>query len=161
MKGRLREALEALGISTEDLGTASGESVDYPDYAAAVARRVSAEAADVGVLVCGTGIGMSITANKFPGVRAALLYDDTAARFSRLHNDANIAVFGARTMSGDDAVRRLRLFLEQPFEAGRHSWSSRSRRAGTPGGSRRSAASRRPFRPVPRRPHNERRPCPS
>ena len=121
MKGRLREALEALGIGTEDLGTASEESVDYPDYAAAVARRISAEAADVGVLVCGTGIGMSITANRFPGVRAAILYDDAAARLSRLHNDANVAVFGARTMSGDDAVRRLRLFLAEPFEAGRHS----------------------------------------
>src|SRR5512132_4070389 len=120
MNRRLREAMAALGISAEDLGTASGESVDYPDYAAAVAKRISAGTADVGVLICGTGVGMSITANKFPGVRAALLYDDTAARFSRLHNDANIAVFGARTMSADDAARRLRLFLSEPFEAGRH-----------------------------------------
>ncbi|HSE14574.1 MAG TPA: ribose 5-phosphate isomerase B, partial [Candidatus Deferrimicrobium sp.] len=121
MKRRLREAMEALGISAEDLGTATGESVDYPDYAAAVAGRVSAGAADAGVLICGTGIGMSITANKFPGVRAAILYDDAAARMSRLHNDANVAVFGARTMSADDAERRLRLFLSEPFEAGRHS----------------------------------------
>ncbi len=120
MKRRLREAMEALGISAEDLGTGSGESVDYPDYAAAVAGRVSAGTADAGVLVCGTGIGMSIAANKFPGVRAAILYDDAAARLSRLHNDANVAVFGARTMSADDAARRLRLFLSEPFEAGRH-----------------------------------------
>jgi glycine hydroxymethyltransferase len=120
MKRRLREAMESLGISAEDLGTGTGESVDYPDYAAAVARRVSAGTADAGVLVCGTGIGMSITANRFPGVRAALLYDDAATRLSRLHNDANVAVFGARTMSADDAARRLRLFLSEPFEAGRH-----------------------------------------
>ena len=120
MKRRLREAMEALGISAEDLGTGSGESVDYPDYAAAVAGRVSAGTADAGVLICGTGIGMSIAANKVPGVRAAILYDDDAARLSRLHNDANVAVFGARTMSADDAARRLRLFLSEPFEAGRH-----------------------------------------
>ena len=120
MKRRLREAMEALGISAEDLGTGSGESVDYPDYAAAVAGRVSAGTAEAGVLICGTGVGMSIAANKVPGVRAALLYDDDAARLSRLHNDANVAVFGARTMSADDAARRLRLFLSEPFEAGRH-----------------------------------------
>jgi glycine hydroxymethyltransferase len=120
MNRRLREAMADLGISAEDLGTASGESVDYPDYAAAVARRISAGTADVGVLICGTGVGMSITANKFPGVRAALLYDDATARLARLHNDANVAVFGARTMSADDAARRLRLFLSEPFEAGRH-----------------------------------------
>ncbi|TRZ99363.1 MAG: ribose 5-phosphate isomerase B [Deltaproteobacteria bacterium] len=120
MKGRLREAMAALGISAEDLGTASGESVDYPDYAAAVAGRVSGGSADAGVLICGTGIGMSIAANRFPGVRAAILYDDAAARLARLHNDANVAVFGARTMSADDAARRLRIFLSEPFEAGRH-----------------------------------------
>ncbi len=80
MKRQLREAMLALGISAEDLGTGSVDSVDYPDYAAAVAGRVSTGAADVGVLICGTGIGMSITANRFPGVRAAILYDDDAAR---------------------------------------------------------------------------------
>ncbi|GAB4230117.1 MAG: hypothetical protein OHK0028_04480 [Deltaproteobacteria bacterium] len=120
MKRRLHEAMEAEGIAAEDLGTRSGDSVDYPDFAAAVAGRVSGGTADAGVLVCGTGIGMSIAANKFPGVRAAILYDDAAARLSRQHNDANVAVFGARTMSPDDAVRRLRLFLSEPFEAGRH-----------------------------------------
>ncbi|MBI5905866.1 MAG: ribose 5-phosphate isomerase B [Deltaproteobacteria bacterium] len=120
MKRRLREALAEAGIDAEDLGTGSGASVDYPDFATAVAKRVSAGTADAGVLVCGTGLGMSITANRFPGVRAALLYDDTAARFARLHNDANVAVFGARTMAAEDAVRRLRLFLSEPFEGGRH-----------------------------------------
>jgi len=120
MKRRLREALADAGIDAEDLGTGSDASVDYPDFAAAVAERVSAGTADAGILVCGTGLGMSITANRFPGVRAALLYDDSAARFARLHNDANVAVFGARTMAPEDAVRRLRLFLAEPFEGGRH-----------------------------------------
>jgi ribose 5-phosphate isomerase B len=120
MKRRLREALAEMGVDAEDLGADSPESVDYPDFAAPVAERVSRGSADAGVLVCGTGLGMAMTANKFPGVRAAVLYDDEAARLSRQHNDANVAVFGARTMSVEDAVRRLRLFLEEPFEGGRH-----------------------------------------
>jgi ribose 5-phosphate isomerase B len=120
MKRSLREALAEMGIEAEDLGPQSLESVDYPDFAAPVAERVSRGSADAGVLVCGTGLGMAMTANKFPGVRAAVLYDDAAARLARQHNDANVAVFGARTMSVEDAVRRLRLFLEEPFEGGRH-----------------------------------------
>ena len=120
MKRSLLQAVEGMGLRAEDLGTGSPESVDYPDYAAAVAGRVSAGTADAGVLVCGTGLGMSIAANKFPGVRAAVLYDDDAARLARQHNDANVAAFGSRTMSVEDAVRRLRLFLTEPFEEGRH-----------------------------------------
>ncbi|MBI5420387.1 MAG: ribose 5-phosphate isomerase B [Deltaproteobacteria bacterium] len=121
MKQRLREALAGWGYRVEDLGPGTADSVDYPDYAEAVALRVGRGQADAGVLVCGTGVGMSISANKFPNVRAALLYDGFTARYSRLHNDANIAVFGARTMSADDAVARLRIFLSEPFEKGRHS----------------------------------------
>ena len=120
MKQRLMAAVADMGIWMEDLGTRETSSVDYPEYAAAVAQRISEETADVGVLVCGTGIGMDITANKFPGVRAALLYDDVAAKYARMHNDANIAVFGARTMGIEDAVRRLRIFFEEPYEGGRH-----------------------------------------
>ena len=120
MKRRLLEAIAEMGIEAEDLGTGTAASVDYPDYAAAVAGRVSRGTADAGVLVCGTGLGMSIAANKFPNVRAAVLYDDTAAHYARLHNDANVAVFGARTMDAGDAARRLRLFLSEPFEGGRH-----------------------------------------
>jgi glycine hydroxymethyltransferase len=120
MKRRLLEVLSEMGMEAEDLGTGSTASVDYPDYAAAVAGRVSRGAADAGVLVCGTGLGMSIAANKVPGVRAAVLYDDAAARLARQHNDANVAAFGARTMDPEDAARRLRLFLEEPFEGGRH-----------------------------------------
>jgi len=120
LKRRLIEAVAGMGVEAEDLGPWSVASVDYPDYAAAVAGRVSEGTADAGVLVCGTGLGMDMTANRFPGVRAALLYDDTAARYARMHNDANVAVFGARTMEAGDAERRLRLFLSEQFEGGRH-----------------------------------------
>jgi ribose 5-phosphate isomerase B len=120
MKSRLREALSEWGYEVEDLGTAGADSVDYPDYAEAVARRVAGGGVAAGVLVCGTGIGMSIAANRFPGVRAAVLYDEFSARHSRRHNDANLAVFGARTMTATEALGRLRIFLDEPFEGGRH-----------------------------------------
>ncbi|PWB62221.1 MAG: ribose 5-phosphate isomerase B [Deltaproteobacteria bacterium] len=120
MKERLREALSGWGYAVQDLGPATAEPVDYPDFAEAVASVVSGGRAALGVLVCGTGIGMSIAANKMPDVRAAVLYDDFAARHARLHNDANVAVFGARTMTADAAVARLRLFLSESFEGGRH-----------------------------------------
>jgi ribose 5-phosphate isomerase B len=120
MKRSLRDALVEWGYAVEDLGPATADAVDYPDYAEAVASRVSGGQADLGVLVCGTGIGMSISANKFPNVRAALLYDDFTARAARLHNDANVAVFGSRTMPVEAAVARLRIFLSEPFERGRH-----------------------------------------
>jgi ribose 5-phosphate isomerase B len=120
MKRRLRDALEDWGYVVDDLGPETTDSVDYPDFAAAVASRVSGGHAAMGVLVCGTGVGMSISANKFPNIRAALLYDDFTARHARLHNDANVAVFGSRTMQVDAAVARLRIFLSEPFEKGRH-----------------------------------------
>lgn len=120
MKRRLRDALRSWGHPVEDLGPESEEPVDYPDFAEKVARRVAAGSARLGVLVCGTGIGMTIAANKFAGVRAALLYDDFAARHARLHNDANVAVFGARTMRDEDAEARLGVFLGEAFESGRH-----------------------------------------
>ena len=120
MKRGLMEVVADMGIETEDLGARGTSSADYPDYAEAVAERVSNGTADAGVLTCGTGIGMDITANKFPGIRAALLYDDVAARYARMHNDANIAVFGARTMAPEDAKRRIRIFFEEPYEGERH-----------------------------------------
>jgi ribose 5-phosphate isomerase B len=115
------ESIAADGFTVEDLGPDTPESVDYPDFAAAVGKRIEEGTASFGVLVCGTGTGMAIAANKMPGVRAALLYDDTAARFARLHNDANVAVFGARTMTVDPMLTRLRIFLNESFEGGRHS----------------------------------------
>jgi ribose 5-phosphate isomerase B len=120
MKRHLRDALAEWGYAVLDLGPAAADAVDYPDYAEAVALLVSGGQAARGVLVCGTGVGMSISANKFPNVRAALLYDDFTARHARLHNDANVAVFGSRTMRVDAAVARLRIFLSEPFEKGRH-----------------------------------------
>jgi len=120
MKRCLMEAVADMEIEIEDLGTHGTSSVDYPDYAEAVAERLSKGTADFGVLTCGTGIGMDIAANKFPGVRAALLYDDVAARYARMHNNANIAVLGGRTMTPQDAARRIRIFIEEPYEGERH-----------------------------------------
>jgi ribose 5-phosphate isomerase B len=112
--------LKELGYPVIDAGTRTDAPVDYPDLAEAVARKVADGEAAFGVLVCGTGEGMAIAANKVDGVRAALLYDDTSARLSRLHNDANVAVFGARTMTEEEILSRLVLFLGESFEGGRH-----------------------------------------
>jgi len=120
MKAEIRTALEREGHRVEDLGPMDAASVDYPEFAEAVTRRVLSGGADLGILLCGTGIGMAIAANKAPGIRAALLYDDTAARYARLHNDANVLVFGARTMALPDVLKRIRLFLSESFEGGRH-----------------------------------------
>ena len=119
-KARLAQLIEASGHQVEDLGTQGEDSVDYPDFAEAVARRVASGASERGVLVCGTGIGMAITANKVAGVRAAKCNDEFEARMSRAHNDANVLCLGERVLSPElmDAV--VRAFLEEPFEGGRH-----------------------------------------
>jgi len=103
-----------------DLGTYSPESVDYPDYGAAVARSVAAGESDLGVCVCGTGIGISIAANKIDGARAAVVHDVTSARLAREHNDANIVCFGARLVGPAVAIEALDTFLRSEFEGGRH-----------------------------------------
>ena len=120
LKEELKAYLKSIGHEPIDMGTFNEDSVDYPDYGVLVAEKISRGDLERGILICGTGIGMSISANKFPNVRAAILYDEYAARYSRLHNDANIAVFGARTMNADAAAARLRIFLSEPFEKGRH-----------------------------------------
>lgn len=120
LKVALKAALEAEGHTVADLGTHGPESVDYPDYAAKVAEAVAAGAAPFGILVCGSGIGMAIAANRHPGIRAAVLHDSTEARLTRAHNDANIACFGARTIGVETALDALRTFLATPFEGGRH-----------------------------------------
>lgn len=104
----------------EDLGTDSDASVDYPDFAAAVAGRVASGACERGILVCGTGIGMAMAANKFPGIRAATVWNLDTARLSREHNDANILTLGARVVPADQAASLVRVFLETPFAGGRH-----------------------------------------
>ena len=120
LKDALKHELDALGASYEDFGTNGTASVDYPDFAAAVGRGVSQGRFDRGVLVCGSGIGMAITANKIPGIRAATIGDTTAARLSREHNDLNVLALGARATPLPLAVEILRTFLSTPFEGGRH-----------------------------------------
>ncbi len=120
LKRALLGALQARSLEAEDLGTHGGDSVDYPDFAAKVARAVSQGKASLGVLVCGTGIGMSIAANKHRGIRAAVCSTEFEARMARAHNDANVLCLGARVVGAGVAEAILRAFIEQPFEAGRH-----------------------------------------
>ncbi len=120
LKARIQALLEADGYPVRDLGTDGSARVDYPDYAAKVAQAVGDGAARFGVLVCGTGIGMSIAANRDPRIRCALAYDATSARFGRAHNDANILALGARTTAEAEALDAVRAFLATSFEGGRH-----------------------------------------
>lgn len=120
LKEILKSELAARGIETLDLGTNSTESVDYPDYGKALAEAVAAGRAGRGVAVCGSGIGISIAANRIPGVRAALCHDSLDARLSRLHNNANVLALGARTTGIDVARDCLAAFLDTEFEGGRH-----------------------------------------
>lgn len=108
------------GFEVEDLGPSSGESVDYPDYARKVGEAVASGRAAVGVLVCGTGIGMSIAANKVPGVRAAHCTTEYEARMARLHNDANVLCVGERVVGLGLGAAVVKAFLETRFEGGRH-----------------------------------------
>ncbi len=103
-----------------DEGTYSKESCDYPDIADKVAEVILAGEAELGILICGTGIGISIAANRHKGIRAALLYDDFTAEMAHAHNNANIIVFGGRTMAFDDVIRRIDIFLKTSYEGGRH-----------------------------------------
>lgn len=108
------------GFEVLDLGPFSGESVDYPDYARQVAETVASGRARFGILVCGTGIGMSIAANKVRGVRAALCTTEFEARMARAHNDANVLCIGERVVGTGLGAAVVAAFLEQPFEGGRH-----------------------------------------
>jgi ribose 5-phosphate isomerase B len=107
-------------IDVVDFGTAGPESVDYPDYGRKVSEVVSNGTADRGILICGTGIGMSIVANRFPQVRAALCHDNFTARMSRLHNDANVLVMGERVIGRGVALDIVKTWLETEFEGSRH-----------------------------------------
>jgi ribose 5-phosphate isomerase B len=114
------DALAGLGVSCRDLGAHDDRSVDYPDYAAEVAKALAEGQASRAVLLCGTGIGMSIAVNKFPGVRAALVHDVTTARMSRRHNDANVLVLGGGLL-GDRLLRDIvEAWFTTEFEGGRH-----------------------------------------
>ncbi len=120
MKSRLIELARSMGHDVEDCGPDSTESVDYPDYAGRVASSVASRELDRGVLICGTGIGMCIAANKFPGVRAANCNDSVTAEFSRLHNDANVVCLSADQLSDQLADQIIQIWLSTEFEAGRH-----------------------------------------
>ena len=120
LKELLKRDLQQAGHDVLDLGTNSTESVDYPDFGKAMADAIGSGQAGRGVLVCGTGIGISIAANRNPKVRAALVHDVTSARLSREHNDANVVAFGARLIGTEAAREALKVFLDTELAGGRH-----------------------------------------
>ena len=120
MKEKLEKALTEMGYAVDDLGTDSETSTDYADFAHPLASKVSSGEAKRGVLLCGTGLGMSYVANRYPHVRAAVAWSPEIAELARKHNDANVLVLPARFLSDDDGVRILKAWLDTPFEGGRH-----------------------------------------
>ncbi|EPX57862.1 Ribose 5-phosphate isomerase B [Cystobacter fuscus DSM 2262] len=120
LRRELVKALQELRVEVDDVGPTSAESVDYPDYARLVSRAVAEGSDTRGVLVCGTGMGMAIMANKHPGIRAALCTDEFVARMARAHNDANVLCLGQRVVGAGLARSILEAFLATPFEGGRH-----------------------------------------
>jgi ribose 5-phosphate isomerase B len=120
LKEKLRRYLQQRGIAVDDRGTLSPASVDYPDYAQLVSEDVINERADFGILVCGSGIGMSIAANKVPGIRAVNAHDETEAHLAREHNNANVLTLGGRFLDESAAQRIIDKWLSTPFAGGRH-----------------------------------------
>ena len=120
MKEKVTARLRKRGVQVEDIGTYSEEAVDYTDFGKKVARKVSDGSFDRGILICGTGLGMSMVANRFRGVRAALANDLFSAIMSRRHNDSNILVMGGRLIGDTLAMQVLDTLLDTPFEGGRH-----------------------------------------
>ncbi len=120
LKEKILTYLKAQNISVDDLGTHSTDSVDYPDYAHKMAHYILNKKADLGILICGTGVGISIAANRHKGIRAALIYNNFVAEMAKKHNNANILVFGGRTMPFEDVISYINTFLNTSFEGGRH-----------------------------------------
>lgn len=120
MKGKLESELEKMGFRVKDLGTNSADSTDYPDFAHPLAQDISTGKHKRGIMLCGTGLGMSYVANRYRGVRAAVTWSPEVAELARSHNDANVLVLPSRHVSDDEAVAILHKFLETPFEGGRH-----------------------------------------
>ena len=120
LKAELIAYYKNKGIDLMDLGTYSSESCDYPDIADKLCHAILSGEAETGILVCGTGIGISIAANRYKGIRAAVLYDNDVARLAREHNNANVAVFGGRIMKKEDVFRRMDIFLTTDFLGDRH-----------------------------------------
>ncbi|MGA2483474.1 MAG: ribose 5-phosphate isomerase B [Candidatus Acidiferrales bacterium] len=120
IKETIKQYLEEAGYAVDDLGTWSEEAVDYPDYGKAVGERVARGEDDLGIGVCGTGIGMAIVANKVPGIRAAVAHDEMTARLAREHNDANVLTLGGRVVNEAQAIQIVKTFLSARFAGGRH-----------------------------------------
>lgn len=120
LKEEVKAYLKELGYGCEDFGTSSTAAVDYPDIAKKVAEAVAEGLHPKGIMICGTGVGSAMVANKVPGIRAALCHDPYTARYSRLHNDANILTMGGRVIGAELAKEILKVWLETPFEGGRH-----------------------------------------
>lgn len=120
LKEEIKTLLTSMNIQTEDFGCTCEESVDYPDYALPVAEKVAAGEFDRGILVCGTGIGMSIAANKVPGIRCALVHDTFSARATREHNNTNVLAMGERVIGPGLALDIVEIWLETEFQGGRH-----------------------------------------
>lgn len=120
LKQKVREHLEKNGYQVKDEGTVSNESVDYPDFAKKVGEDVARQDVELGILVCGSGVGMAIAANKVPGVRAANVSSEYEAQYSREHNDANVLALGARVLDESRAIALIDKWLSTPFAGGRH-----------------------------------------
>lgn len=120
LKEEVKKYFEEAGIEYEDVGAYSEESVNYPEFAEKVAKKVQDKEAEIGILICRSGIGMSIVANKFKGVRCAPCYNETTAKFARMHNNANVLGLGADYVSVNDAICIIRMFIATKFEGGRH-----------------------------------------
>ena len=120
LKTAIVELLQQRNMAYVDHGTHGQDSVDYPDFAALVAKAVTSGTAEAGILICGTGIGMSIAANKFPGIRAALVHDEFTAQMAHEHNNANILVLGGRLLSPEQGQKLVEVWLDADYEGGRH-----------------------------------------
>lgn len=120
LKAEILAYFDEKGIEYVDLGIAEGEKVDYPDKAKEVCEKVLDGTCDLGILICGTGIGMAMSANKIKGIRAACCSDYFSAKYTRAHNDANVLCFGARVVGAGLAVEMVDVFVNTPFEGGRH-----------------------------------------
>ena len=120
LKEEIKSYLTNIEASVIDLGPFNDKSVDYPIYAQKVARRISQKSSNIGILVCGSGTGMSISSNKFKGIRAAVCFNSKSTRLSREHNDANVLCLGSRFIKKNEAVKIVKIFLKTKFEGGRH-----------------------------------------
>jgi ribose 5-phosphate isomerase B len=119
-KEKLKKILEEIGVEYEDVGTFSTDSVDYPDFARKVGEKIEKGEVEQGILFCGSGIGVAIAANKMPGIRAALAWNEETARLARQHNDANVLTVGARTTPAEEIPKIVKAWFSAEFEGGRH-----------------------------------------